>query len=100
VNLNNPFLSSQFPHIIQLMQMKAVNCRQFLVHNIYEATNTMVNEWCILMYAISVLGDNLLDIFILAQASTCAAWPISFGLTSAQVTSEEKPLAAYAVVPG
>ena len=82
------------------MQMKVVNCRQFPVHDIYEATNTMVNEWCILMYAISVLGDNLLDIFILAQASTCVAWPISFGLTSARVGSEEKPLMACAVVLG
>jgi hypothetical protein len=52
------------------------------------------------VYAISVSGHNLLNVFVLAQASAHVTWPISLGLTSTQVESEEKPLAVCAVVLG
>jgi len=100
VDLNDSFFSSQLPHVIESVQTKTINFRDFLVHDVYEATNAMVNEWCVLVCTICVLADNVLNIFVLAQASASVTWPISFDLTSAQVGSEEKPLAACAVVLG
>ena len=70
------------------------------MHNVNEATNAMVNERCVLVYAINVSGDNLLKVSVLAQASAHVTWPISINPTSARVGSEEKPLAACAIVPG
>ena len=66
MDLNDSFFSSQLPHVIESMQTKMVHFRQSPAHNVNEATNAIINEWCILVYAINVSGNNLLKVSILA----------------------------------
>ena len=98
--INGAFLFYEPFRVIESMEPKKVDCFCFTVYNIDEATNTMVDKCCVLMYAICEPCNNLLEVFIINKVIASLAWPISSSNASAEVGNQEKAISSPTVVPG
>ncbi len=87
-------------HIIEMAKAKAIDYQGLPAYNIDKASNTMVDQLSIFVYAIGISENSLFQVFILPQAVASLTMPISFSLARARVRRENKGTLAYAVVPG
>jgi len=85
VYIEGAFLSNQFSEVIETMEAKLIDCMCLPVYDVDKATNAMVDECCILVYAVRKPCDDLLKIFIPIQVITLLASTIHFYDTAARV---------------